>query len=197
MRVGVVNDRSVIRVEKDRGRSFAMSRWYLFFVALLIAGPAWLWSSRLPVEADAEALSSQPAVGRIAPDFKLTTVDGETVQLSALRGKPVVLNFWATWCGPCQREMPSLQMASQRFEGQVEFLGIDQGEPLEVVSEYLDTYRISFTVPLDTDQAVGDRYQVRGMPTTFFVDADGVIQHLWVGEMNAIILAEGIAKIWP
>lgn len=174
-----------------------MNRWYLFFVALMIAGPLWLWTSRLPVAATEQTLSPEPAVGRVAPDFTLTTVTGETVQLSALRGQPVVLNFWATWCGPCQREMPALEASSQRFAGQVVFLAVDQGESQEVVQSYLDELGITFAVPLDTEMSVGDRYQVLGMPTTFFVDSEGIIRQVWMGEMNAVILAEGVAKIWP
>lgn len=174
-----------------------MNRWYLFFVALLVAGPLWLWTSRLPVTANPEDLTPEPALGRPAPDFTLTTVAGETLQLSELRGQPVVLNFWATWCGPCQREMPALQAASQRYEGEVAFIGVDQGESQAVVAKYIDDLGVTFAVPLDNDMKVGDRYQVQGMPMTFFVDADGVIRHMWMGEMNAVVLAEGIAKIWP
>jgi thiol-disulfide isomerase/thioredoxin len=127
----------------------------------------------------------------------LTTLAGESVQLSALRGQPVVVNFWATWCGPCQREMPALEAASQRYAGHVRFLGVDQGESAEVVQQYVDDLGVSFTMPLDLDMSVGDRYHLYGMPTTFFVDKEGIIRQLWVGEMNAIILAEGIAKIAP
>jgi cytochrome c biogenesis protein CcmG, thiol:disulfide interchange protein DsbE len=174
-----------------------MNRWYVFFVALLIAGPFWLWTSRLPVTANPDALAAEPAVGRPAPDFTLNTVAGETLQLSALRGQPVVLNFWATWCGPCQREMPVLESASQRFAGEVAFVGVDQGEESEVVAEYIESMGVTFSIPLDPDFAVGNRYNVQGMPITYFVDADGIIRHLWVGEMNAVVLAEGIAKIWP
>ena len=174
-----------------------MNRWYLAFVALLIVGPIWLWTSRLPVSALPGELSAEPAVGRRAPDFTLTTVTGEMVQLSELHGRPVVINFWATWCGPCQREMPALENASQRFGDDVLFLGIDQGEPPDVVAKYLEELGVTFTVPLDSDMSVGDRYKVAGMPTTFFVDAEGIIRHLWVGEMNAIILAEGVRKILP
>lgn len=174
-----------------------MNRWYLVFVALLIAGPAWLWTSRVPASAQDAVLAAEPAVGRVAPDFELTTVTGEILKLSALRGQPVVLNFWATWCGPCQREMPALESASQRFADRVVFVGVDQGESQEVVAQYLEELGVSFIVPLDPEMSVGDRYNVRGMPTTFFVDEDGIIRHLWVGEMNAVILAEGIAKIFP
>lgn len=174
-----------------------MNRWYVVFVALLIAGPLWVWSSRLPVVANPEALSAEPAVGRPAPDFTLTTVTGETLQLSELRGQPVVLNFWATWCGPCRNEMPALEAASQRFAGEVAFVGVDQGESQDVVTEYLNELGVTFAVPLDHDMAVGERYRVGGLPTTYFVDAEGIIRHMWMGEMNAVVLAEGVAKVWP
>lgn len=174
-----------------------MNRWHLFFVILLIVGPIWLWTSRTPVTAHSESLTPEPAVGRPAPDFTLPTVEGETLQLSSLRGQPVVLNFWATWCGPCQREMPALEAAAQRFAGEVVFLGVDQGESQEEVVAYLEQLGVSFPVPLDADMAVGDRYNIRGMPTTYFIDADGVIRHMWMGEMNAVIIAEGVSTIWP
>ena len=174
-----------------------MNRWYIFFITLLIAGPLWLWTSRLPATADLNPQQPEPAVGRVAPDFTLTTVTGETVQLSALRGKPVVLNFWATWCGPCVREMPTLQWASERFADQVVFLGVDQGESPELVAQYLEDVGVTFTIPLDMEMSVGDRYNVLGLPTTYFVDRNGVIRHLWVGEMNAVVLAEGIATVFP
>src|SRR3954447_23590812 len=138
-----------------------MNRWYLFFVALLIAGPLWLWASRLPVTANPGELTPQPAVGRAAPDFTLKTADGQSVQLSTLRGRPVVINFWATWCGPCQREMPALQTASQQFGDQVTFVGVDQGETPQVVSDYIKKLGVGFTIALDSDMKVGDNYQVK------------------------------------
>jgi len=90
-----------------------------------------------------------------------------------------------------------LEAAAQRFDDRVVILGIDQGESPAVVAEFVEQMRITFPIPLDLNQDVGDQYNVRAMPTTFFVDADGVIRHIWVGEMNAIVLAEGIATIWP
>ncbi len=183
--------------EKQVEHVTVMNRWYVVFVALLIAGPLWIWNSRMPASAEPLVLTPGPAVGRPAPDFSLTTLDGETVSLAALRGKPVVLNFWATWCGPCQREMPVLQSAAQRFAGEVVILGVDEGEMPNVVQDFVSVYRVNFPVPLDIDQTVGDQYGVQGLPTTFFIDADGIIRHRWMGEMNAIVLAEGIAKIWP
>jgi len=169
----------------------------IFLAVLLVAGPLWLWVNRAPVDAQVGALPPGPAVGRPAPDFTLTTLEGETLALSELRGTPVVLDFWATWCGACPREMPGLQAAAQRFEGQVLVVGVDQGEDSQTVQDFVTDMGVTFPIPLDSDFAVSDVYNVRGLPTTFFVDDKGVIRHLWAGEMNAVTLAEGIAKIWP
>lgn len=174
-----------------------MNRWMWVVVTLLIAGPVWLWMSRVPLDAQPVNLAPEPALGRPAPDFTLQTLDGRSFSLSELRGTPVVLNFWATWCGPCQREMPALQTASERYGGAVVIAGIDQAEEAAVVQRFVDEMEITFPIPMDVSSEVGKRYHVSGMPTTYFVDADGIIRHIWMGEMNSITLAEGIAKIWP
>jgi peroxiredoxin len=171
-----------------------MNRWYFFFFVILIGGGAWVWVSRIPA-AQAMPRGPQPAVDYPAPDFTLPTVDGSTVTLSALRGTPVVLNFWATWCDPCRREMPALQATAANYDGQVVVLGIDQGEEPAVVQRFVDEYGLTYPILLDEEFAISERYAIGGMPTTFFIDAEGVIRHLWVGEMNRITLAEGIAQI--
>lgn len=76
-------------------------------------------------------------------------------------------------------------------------VGVDQGETAEIVRKYVNELGLTFPTPLDADNAVAHRYNVKGMPTTFFIDADGVVRHFWMGEMNRITLAEGIAKILP
>jgi cytochrome c biogenesis protein CcmG, thiol:disulfide interchange protein DsbE len=174
-----------------------LNRWHLALVILLIAGPLWIWVNRAPIDAQAQSSTPEPAVGRLAPDVELVTLDGLTFSLHGLRGTPVVVNFWATWCGPCIREMPALQAAAERYAGRVVIAGVDQGENPEVVANFIKEMGVTFPIPMDADFAVGDRYNVKGLPTTFFVDEYGYIRHLWVGEMNAIVLAEGIAKIWP
>lgn len=174
-----------------------MNRWYLFFVAILLAGSFWVWQSRVPARSVALARQPQPAVGFGAPEFTLPNTEGQQIRLSALRGTPVVINFWATWCVPCRREMPALQATAEHYVGRVTILGIDQGENAELVQEFLDEFGVTYPILLDTDFSVGEQYHVRGMPTTFFIDGDGIIRHVWVGEMNRITLAEGIAQILP
>ena len=134
-------------------------------------------------------------VGRVAPDFTLQALDGSTFRLSEQRGKPVVLNFWATWCGPCQNELPAIQKAAEHFGDDVVFAGVDQGEKPEVVQSFVDKLGLTFTIPMDTDGTIGYNYGVQGLPTTFFIDRNGVVQSLWMGEMNSVTLAENIARI--
>ena len=136
-----------------------------------------------------------PAIGRIAPDFTLQTLAGETFTLSEQRGKPVVLNFWATWCGPCQNELPALQNAAAYFGDQVVFAGVDQGETADVVQKFADKLGLTFAIPMDDQQDAAALYNVHGLPTTYFIDREGVIRALWMGEMNSITLAENVAKI--
>lgn len=173
-----------------------MNRWHYIFLVTLIFGSAWIWFSRGPVTADVvPAREAQPALDYPAPDFTLNTLDGGQVTLATLRGQPVVLNFWATWCDPCRREMPALQATAELYAGEVTVLGIDQGEAAATVQAFIDEYGLTYPILLDEKFSVGQQYNIRGMPTTFFIDADGIVRYLWVGEMNRITLAEGIAKI--
>ncbi len=143
-----------------------------------------LWQQMRPAPLSAP-LSSIPApeVGHPAPDFVLAALDGPEVRLSDLRGKVVVLNFWATWCPPCRREMPALEVIWQQHNrGDVVVLGIDQGESAGVVSEYVrQNVGVTFPLLLDRRQDVGDLYLVRSLPTTFFIDRAGIIREIRIG----------------
>jgi len=121
-------------------------------------------------------------------DFTLTTSDGRTVSLSDFAGRVVFLNFWATWCGPCEREIPALQaFARQQMrlnEGAV-VLAVNQQEDPDEVRRYLDARGItSLIVPLDADGAVGDDYGVFNLPVTFVIDRDGFVRYPFYGEIT-------------
>lgn len=174
-----------------------MSKWVALSGAILILGVGWLWFTRVPLNAQPDNLGPEPAIGYPAPGFTLATLDGDTFSLDELRGAPVVLNFWATWCGPCRRELPALQAAAERYDGEVLIVGVDQGEDASTVQAFADELGLTFPVPLDGELDVAHDYNVKGLPTTFFIDADGVIRHIWTGEMNSVTLAEGISRIWP
>ena len=175
-----------------------MNRWWLVFLAVLVFGGGWLWWTQpAGVSAGGATASNdaQPAVGRPAPDFTLPTLDGGEFRLSDQRGKPVVLNFWATRCGPCQRELPAIERAAEHYKDVVVFVAVDQAETIQTVQRFAEKMGLTITVPLDGEQLVGERYDVMGLPTTYFIDADGVIRSVWMGEMNSVILAEHVAGI--
>lgn len=176
------------------GRSW-LNGWLLAALAVLALGGAWTWLSRVPAEQLPANRPAQPAVGFPAPDFTLATLDGGEFNLAAQQGTPVVLNFWATWCGPCEREIPTLQAASVNYAERVQIVGVDQGESFEAVQRFADDYGMTFTVPMDQNGEVSYAFNVKGLPTTYFIDADGVIRKIWHGEMNSVTLAEGIQEL--
>lgn len=124
-----------------------------------------------------------PEVGALAPDFTLENLDGELVSLSDFRGQNVLVNFWATWCGPCREEMPAIQARYNR--GDFAVLAVDFGESAERVSGFLAEINVDLPVLLDLEGAVQELYRVRGYPTTFFIDRSGVIRFFHIGQMSA------------
>lgn len=125
---------------------------------------------------------SGATVGKIAPDFTLTDLDGDTVNLSDLRGIPVMLNFWATWCGPCRNEMPYIQEIYEQWQDRgLVIFAINQGEDFPKVYQFMQSNNLSFPVLLDTNGNVSSKYEIRGIPTTFFIDEDGIIQWRRIG----------------
>ena len=173
-----------------------MNRWTIAFITILLLGSGWLWWTRLPADAAQAVRDPQPAAGHPAPDFTLTRFDtGTDASLSDWQGKPIVLNFWATWCGPCRAEMPALQAAYDQYGGDLLVVGVEQGEENTVVGTFLDEFGITFPILLDTQMTVGRDYRILGLPTTFFIDSQGVIRRVHAGQLNSAILAAGIEEI--
>jgi cytochrome c biogenesis protein CcmG/thiol:disulfide interchange protein DsbE len=174
-------------------------RWNILIVVVAAVGLAWIWINRVPGgNTDAAgALPAAPAVGHPAPGFSLTTTSGETFKLSDLRGKPVVLNFWATWCPPCRAELPELQAASQSLGSQVAFVGVDQAETPDQVRAFAEKLGITYPIPLDENGDASRLYAVRSLPTTFFIDRAGIIRQIQVGPVTEATLAQLLKTIYP
>ena len=136
-----------------------------------------------------------PSVGSVAPDFSLKKLGGGNQKLSDLKGKPVVINFWATWCPPCKEEMPLLQRYASQYGEQMVLLGVDYAEQEPVVQEFVDTMGITFPILLDGDGSVSNLYFVRNYPTTFFVDAEGVVRAQHLGLLTEEMLQKYLKTI--
>lgn len=132
--------------------------------------------------------------GREAPTFTLTDLDGEDHDLQALKGQPVVVNFWSTWCGPCKVEHPLLVQAAQAYP-QVQFYGIIYSDEPENARRYLARAGSAYPSLVDHGNKTAIDYGVAGVPETFFINRDGVIVHKQVGPVNPGILRSKLEEI--
>jgi thiol-disulfide isomerase/thioredoxin len=184
----------------------ALPRWIAAIIigAIALASIAallWPLLTKPSARADAGVIRAQidgeGAAGRIganAPDFEWTSPDGQTLRLSTYRGKVVVVNFWATWCPPCREEMPALQRVAAS-EPDVVVLEVDLMESADKARSFLDSLALDrLQLVLDTDGATTRRFGVLTLPSTFFVDRDGVIRHLEFTPMNEQQIRTGVRK---
>lgn len=149
---------------------------------LLLLGLIWIFASRMTGPAS-PTLPEAPQKGFLAPDFTLESRDGQPVRLSDLRGKPVILNFWASWCPPCRAEMPAMQSLYETYQENFVLLGVNvtsQDTPANAEA-FLREYGLTFPILFDRDGKVTRRYAVTSLPTTFFIDARGIIREVVVG----------------
>ncbi len=133
-----------------------------------------------------------PEIGAQAPGFTAATLDGGSVTLAARRGRTVVLNFWATWCGPCRVEMPDLQSLYKRAAGSIPIIAVNQGESPETVRAWADELGLTLTVVLDQTQELTRLYHVRGLPSTYVIAPDGIITHIFYGAVDLAALAAAV-----
>ncbi len=124
-----------------------------------------------------------PGQGKKAADFDLKTSDGKTVQLSQLKGKVVLLNFWATWCGPCRKEIPDFLEVYERYKGKgFEIIGVSLDEEgWNVVNPFVKQYKISYPVVIGSGKLVNAYGGFEFIPTTFLINKEGVIVHTFTG----------------
>lgn len=164
--------------------NFTRNQWRLYNILILTLGALWIVLTALLVPIGTGQLSKVPRPGFKAPDFELTSPTGEPIRLSAFSGKAVVVNFWASWCAPCQAEMPALQSVFDRFHGQgLVILAVNstfQDDPVVAV-DFASSRGLTFPILLDSTGAVSRQYQVRALPTTYFIDRAGMITELAIG----------------
>ena len=142
---------------------------------------ALLFTAATTAQAELQSLTPIPNTP-MAPDFTLDDLNGEPHSLADYRGRVVILNFWATWCPPCRREMPSMERAWQQLKKQdVVMLAVDVGEDVDTVFTFLADYPVSFPLLLDQEAEVVRKFPVRGLPTSYVIDPSGRLVYQAIG----------------
>jgi len=169
----------------------------LYSIALVIIASLWVTFTYLTNTKFSGEIYSAPQKGFIAPDFILNDLEGDPFELSCFQGKTVIVNVWASWCNPCQYEMPALQKIHEKYK--------DQGLILLAVNNtYQDNYadvvdfvrqnNLTFPILLDLDGKVSKLYKVQALPSTFFIDKNGKISEIVIGGPMSEALIESKIK---
>lgn len=143
-----------------------------------------------------EGNAAAPQPGGQAPEFTVKGIDGNTYKLGSLKGKPVVLNFWATYCEPCAAEMPALQRQADRWTAEgVHVIGMNLAENAVTVQGFLREYNLRFPIYMDKDESIRKAYGVYQYPTTFFIRPDGTVMEIKIGGMSEDYIAQTISAL--
>jgi cytochrome c biogenesis protein CcmG, thiol:disulfide interchange protein DsbE len=165
--------------------SMNSNRLLTIMISILILGALWTLISRVPdTSLQQSGPPPNPKEGFTAPDFTLDLLNGGKLTLSELREHPVVLNLWASWCLPCRSEMPALERVYQRYKDVgliVVGLNLTSQDSESDIKAFVQELGLTFPIVLDRDGSVQSRYQLLGLPSTFFIDQKGIIRSVVVG----------------
>lgn len=136
--------------------------------------------------------------GDAAPDFSLVDMNGEEHQLSEYKGQGVFLNFWGTWCKPCEREFPLMDKQYQEVKDQgLQILAVNIGESDFAVQKFIDRKGLTFPVLIDKNKSVMETYNINPLPTTFLINPEGKIEKIITGEMSEENIKQYMEQIMP
>lgn len=163
----------------------------IVYVLLLILGLAWIFISADRTGTSTAGKIPAPQQGFLAPEFELPTPTGETIRISDVRGQAVLVNLWATWCPPCRAEMQSIEKVYQEYRDQgFTVLAVNmtyQDDPLAVMP-FVEEQALTFPILLDETGEVGKAYQVRSLPSSYFIRPDGIINEVVIGGPMSVAL---------
>lgn len=184
-----MKERTVETMEKKKKRFYMRSAILVIMVAAIV----FTIYSNLTKEKTAVL-----QVGDEAPDFVLTDMNGEQHRLSEYRGQGVFLNFWGTWCKPCEREFPLINDQYQEVKDDgLQILAVNVGESDFVVQKFVNRKGLTFPVLIDNNKSVMETYNINPLPTTFLVNPEGKIEKIITGEMSEEMIKEYMAQIMP
>ncbi len=181
-------------------RLFANSRnWTCLAIGIVALSAIWIYVSRVPALSPGDSAPPSPQIGFSAPDFTLDRMDGEPIRLSELRGQPVLINLWASWCPPCRAEMPALDAVYRKYRAAgLVVLGVNstfQDTEADARS-FVKNLGLTFPILFDRDGAISQRYKLQGLPTSYFVGRDGVIRDIVIGgPMNETLIASKVEAL--
>ena len=177
--------------------------WIATIGAVLVLGVSWIAYSRAlvggtsTVSNEATTLQAAAVAGHPAPDFELASPDGEIYKLSDFKGQPVILNFWATWCGPCRAEFPEFQEAAVDNADSLVIIGINNttADQADQVPGFLEEFGITFPIVLDETGETVKTYRIIGLPTTVFIDSNGIVNEVFTGPLNKAYIESKISEL--
>ncbi|MCC7165557.1 MAG: redoxin domain-containing protein [Anaerolineae bacterium] len=191
-----MSDGLTLTEKKPRRASFWMFVGMFAAIGIVLALLAWAVQSK----------SAPPLASGIAPDFSLTTFDGQDIRLSELRGKPVIINFWASWCVPCRTEAPLLERMWRDYrERGIILLGVDYVDTGDAAKQFIHEYRMTYPNGPDLGTRISQSYRLTGVPETYFItregkmlggiDANGRANANWIGPISEDALRERIERL--
>ena len=167
-------------------RTVALTLWFI----AAAYWPAVTWAQHVHTSA-----GTAPAIGAQAVHFQLKLLDGKSVSLEQLRGKPVVINFFASWCDPCRDEMPLInEIAAGADKGGYRVMGIAVEDTRAAVTQFSKEAKLAFPIALDLNSTVKRAYRIFGPPATFFIDAQGTVRDIVLGPVTPERVREGLKK---
>jgi thiol-disulfide isomerase/thioredoxin len=161
-------------------------------LAGLLAACLALTGCSLEQDVASKPLDAGPTGGQPAPQLRGALVDGGSFDLSSARGRPVVIDFFATWCGPCHHEQPGLNSIAARYTGRVTVVGVDMKESAAEVTGYEHAESVPYGALIDSDGSLSATFNVPAPPVTLVVDSNGRIAKTFIGEVSADVLASSL-----
>jgi peroxiredoxin len=171
--------------------------WIIAAILFAIAGVIFVTSLQRPatVPLTGSQSTGRAHVGSIAPEVPLVALDGKHLSFAAYRGRPVWVNFFATWCPPCKDELPEIELRYQRLHEQgLVVLGVDQQETPALVRPFIARFGLRYPVVVDEGQGA-NTYDLIALPTSVFIDRGGVVRFIQIGEMSPLLMDTALAKI--